>query len=87
MLIKPYAPLMADCQNIFAIFDLDLLSSDPNINTIGILCYPGWMCGLSLRKVGQGVLELLIGNKKFFFSQEQLNKQDTTVTLTTILML
>ena len=76
---------MADCQNICAIFDLDLLSSDPNINTIGILCYPGWMCGLSLRKVG--VLELLIGNKKFFFSQEQLNKQDTTVTLTTILML
>jgi len=30
--------------------------------SIGFICYPG--CGLSLKKVGQGVLELLIGNKK-----------------------
>jgi len=36
-------------------FDLVTLKS------IGFLCYPGWMCGLSLRKVGQGILELLIG--------------------------
>ena len=28
------------------------------------LCYTGWMCGPSLRKVGQGVLKLLIRNKK-----------------------
>ena len=32
--------------------------------SIGFLCYPGWICGTSLRKVGQGVLELLIENKK-----------------------
>ena len=25
--------------------------------SIGFLCYPGWMCGPSLRKIGQGVLE------------------------------
>ena len=31
---------------------------------IGLLCYPKWVCGPSLRKVGQGVHELLIGNKK-----------------------
>jgi len=30
--------------------------------SIGFLCYPRWMCGPSLRKVGQGVLELLIGS-------------------------
>jgi len=30
--------------------------------SIGFLCYPGWMCGISLRKAGQGVLQLLIGN-------------------------
>ena len=29
-----------------------------------LLCYPGRMCGQSLRKVGQGVLELLIENEK-----------------------
>ena len=37
------------------------LTFDPKI---GFLCCPGWMCGPSLRKVGQGVLELLIGNEK-----------------------
>jgi len=31
---------------------------------LGFFCYPGWMCGPSLRKVGQGFLELLIGNEK-----------------------
>ena len=30
---------------------------------IGFLCYPGWMCGQSLRMVGQGVVELLIGHR------------------------
>ena len=32
--------------------------------SIGLFCYPGWMCGPSLRKVGQGILELLMGNEK-----------------------
>jgi len=32
--------------------------------SIGFICYPGFMCGSSLKKVGQGVLELLIGNEK-----------------------
>ena len=32
--------------------------------SIAFLCYLRWMCGQSLRKVGQDVLELLIGNKK-----------------------
>ena len=30
--------------------------------SIGFLCYQGWMCEPSLRKVGKGVLKLLIGN-------------------------
>ena len=30
--------------------------------SIGFLCLPGWICGLSLRKVGQGILKLLIWN-------------------------
>jgi len=30
--------------------------------SIGFLYYPGWVCGPSLKKVGQGVHELLIGN-------------------------
>jgi len=28
------------------------------------LFYPGWMCAPNLRKVGHGVIKLLIGNKK-----------------------
>ena len=32
--------------------------------SIGFICYTGWLCGPSLRKVCQGVLELLIGIKK-----------------------
>ena len=32
--------------------------------SIGFLCYPGWMCGLNLSKIGKGVLELLIANEK-----------------------
>jgi len=34
------------------------------IDPVEFLCNPGWMCGPSLRKVGQGILELLIGNEK-----------------------
>jgi len=38
----------------------DLDFCDPvTPKSIGFLCYHGWMC---LRKVGQGLLELLIGN-------------------------
>ena len=41
------------------------LTVDPRTpKSIGFLCYPGWMCGPSLRKVCLGVLELLIGNEK-----------------------
>ena len=32
------------------------------IKSIGFLCYPGGMCGQSLRKVGQGILKSLNGN-------------------------
>jgi len=37
-----------------------------NPRSIGFICYAGWMCGPSLKKVGQGVLQLpvLIGNEK-----------------------
>ena len=30
---------------------------------MGFICYPGWMCGPSLKKVDQGVLQLLVENK------------------------
>jgi len=33
------------------------------LNSTGFICYQGWMYGLGLRKVGQGVLELLIGKE------------------------
>ena len=32
--------------------------------SIGFLCCPRQVCGPSLRKVGQGILELFIGNEK-----------------------
>jgi len=32
------------------------------LKSIAFLCYQEWVCGLCLRKVDQGVLELLIGN-------------------------
>ena len=42
------------------------LTFDPvTPKSIGFIwIHPGWMCGPSLKKVGQGVLELLIGNEK-----------------------
>jgi len=44
---------------------LTLVTFDPlNPRSIGFICYSGWMCRTSLKKVGQGVLQLLIGNKK-----------------------
>jgi len=42
---------------------LTLMTFDPvTPKSIAFLCYPGWMCGPSLREVGQGVLHLLIGH-------------------------
>jgi len=50
------------------------LTFDPVIpKSLEFLCYPGWMCGLSLRKVGQGVLQLLIGNVFGTFDLSNLN--------------
>ena len=40
------------------------LTFDLVTKSIRFLCCPGRMCGPSLGKVGQGVLELLIGNEK-----------------------
>ena len=40
------------------------LTFDPKIKSIGFLGYPGRMCGPTLRKVGQGILEILIGNEE-----------------------
>ena len=43
---------------------LTLVTFDPvTPRSMGFICYPEWMCGSSLKKVGQGVLELLIGNE------------------------
>jgi len=47
-------------------FTLVSLTFDPVTQVlIAFFCCPGWICGTSLRKVGQGVLELLIRNEKF----------------------
>ena len=41
------------------------LTVDPVIlNSTGFISYSEWMCGPSLRKLGQGVLELFIRIKK-----------------------
>jgi len=42
---------------------------------IWFICYPGLMCGPSLRKVSQGVLELLIGNEKVTGGQRPTDRQ------------
>jgi len=42
-----------------------ILTFDPvTPKSMGFLCYPGWMCGPSLKKIGECVLESLIRNKK-----------------------
>ena len=37
--------------------------------SMGFLCYPGWMCGPSLKKVGEGFLESLIRHEKVIDGQ------------------
>ena len=58
--------ILGNCYlNGFGTFDPVTLTFDPvTPKYIGFLCCPGQMCEPSLRKVGQGVLELLIGNEK-----------------------
>jgi len=46
-----------------AILTVVTLTFDPVI-LIGFLSNLGWMCGPGLKKIGQGVLQLLIRNKK-----------------------
>jgi len=49
---------------VLAHLTLVTLTFDPvTPKSIGFLCCPGRMCGPSLGKIGQGVLELLIGNE------------------------
>jgi len=48
--------ILKQSETVLAHFTLLPLTFDP--------VTPGWMCGPNMRKVGQGVLELLIGNKK-----------------------
>ena len=59
--------------------DLDLWPSDPK--SIGFLCCPVRMCGPSLRKVGQGFLELLIRNKKVTDGQSNRHVQSNMPSL------
>jgi len=41
------------------------LNFDPvTLKFIGFICYPGWRCGPSLRKVGQGALGVIGGKQK-----------------------
>ena len=40
---------------------------------LGFLCYQEWMCGPSLRRVGQGILYLLNGNSVGTFDPDDLD--------------
>ena len=52
-------------QFVMVLEHLTLVTFDPVIPTsIGFLCCSGQICGPILRKVGQGLLDLLIGNEK-----------------------
>jgi len=51
------------------------LTFDPvTSKSIGFICCPGRMFGQCLRKVGQGILELLIGNEKVTDIQTDMSK-------------
>ena len=59
--------LLKEPETVLAQLTLVTLSFHPvTPKSIGFLCYQVQMCGPSLRKVhvGQGILELLIGNEK-----------------------
>ena len=45
-----------------------------SIGLTWLICYPGCICGISVRKVGQGVLELLIGNEKVTYGPTDMCK-------------
>ena len=62
------------------------LTFDPKINRF--LCCPGRMCGPILRKVGQGVLELLIGNSFGTFDPGDLDlwPSDSNITRVPLLV-
>ena len=45
-------------QNVFSTFDPMTLTLDPvTSKSIGFICYPGWVCGPSLKKVGSRVID------------------------------
>ena len=49
--------------NTFGKFDWVTLTFDLGTRKLKrFLCYPEWMCGTCLRRVGQGILQLLNGN-------------------------
>ena len=58
LLLKPSETVLAHLTPV-------TLSFDPvSLKSIGFLCYSGWMCEPSLKKVVQGILQLLIGNNR-----------------------
>jgi len=66
MLVKHYVPIFLCMKKKFSLGNCNFnLTFDPvTWKSIRFLCYTRWMCGQTLRKVRQGVLELLIRNKK-----------------------
>ena len=48
--------LLKQLGTVFEHLTLVTLTFDP-VTPIGFLCYQGWMYGLSLKKVGQGVID------------------------------
>ena len=65
--------------------DLDIWPSDPKI--IAFLCYPGWMCDPSLRKVGQGILQLLNGKGFDTFDSGDLDLWPNYASINTVSLL
>jgi len=48
--------LLKQSETVLAHLNPVSLTFDPvTLKSIGFICYPGWMCGPSLKKVGQGV--------------------------------
>ena len=55
LLLKQSETVLTHLTSVTMIFDP---------KSLAFLCCPGRVCGPSLRKVGEGVLQLLIGNEK-----------------------